>query len=167
MQFYDGRSRSRVSLIMVNAIARSRSRLARARRRARGGARAQCFPFTGIGPAAESNPATIRIKYGINPGISGICPIPAAESKVGYIPLFWRATVAWSRGARAPLAKRGRSPWPVRRLGAFAQRGRAHCTSWASCRELFGLFRAKRAILSLHAGGRCSQRINLTQAVSR
>ena len=113
---------------------------------------AQCFPFTGIAPAAESNPATIRIKYGINPGISGICPIPAAESKVGYIPLFWRATVAWSRGARAPLAKRGRSPWPVRRLGAFAQRGRAHCTSWASCRELFGLFRAKRAILSLHAG---------------
>ena len=63
----------------------------------------QCFPFPGIGPAAESNPATIRIKYGINPGISGICPIPAAESKVGYIPLFWRATVAWSRGARAPL----------------------------------------------------------------
>ena len=68
------------------------------------------------------------------------------------------------------LAKRGRSPWPARRLGAFAQRGRAHCTSWASCRELFGLFRAKRAILSLHAGGWCgrrSQRINLTQAVSR
>ena len=80
----------------------------------------QCFPFTGIGPAAESNPATIRIKYGINPGISGICPIPAAESKVGYIPLFWRATVAWSRGARAPLAKRGRPPWPGRRLGARA-----------------------------------------------
>ena len=56
--------------------------------------RQQCFPFPGIGPAAESNPATIRIKYGINPGISGICPIPAAESKVGYIPPFWHATVA-------------------------------------------------------------------------
>ena len=114
--------------------------------------RHQCFRFTGIGPDAESNPATLRIKYGINPGISGICPIPAAESKVGYIPLFWRATVASSRGARAPLAERGSSPWPGRRLGAFAQRGRALCTSWATCRELFGLFRAKRAILSLHAG---------------
>ena len=45
------------------------------------------FRFTGIGPDAESNPATLRIKYGINPGKSGICPIPAAESKVGYIPL--------------------------------------------------------------------------------
>ena len=42
----------------------------------------------------ESNPATLRIKYGINPGISGIYPIPAAESKVGYIPTFWHATVA-------------------------------------------------------------------------
>ena len=112
----------------------------------------QCFPFPRIGPDAESNPATLRIKYGMNPGISGICPIPAAESKVGYLPLFWRATVASSRGARAPLAERGRSPWPGRRLGAFAQRGRALCTSWATCRELFGLFRAKRASLSLHAG---------------
>ena len=54
----------------------------------------QCFPFPGIGPDAESNPATLRIKYGINPGISGIYPIPAAESKVGYIPPFWHATVA-------------------------------------------------------------------------
>ena len=41
--------------------------------------------------------------------------------------------------ARATLAKRGRPPWPVRRLGAFAQRGRAHCASWATCREQFGL----------------------------
>ena len=54
----------------------------------------QCFPFTGIGPDAESNPAALRIKYGINPGVSGIHPIPAAESKVGYIPLFWHAAVA-------------------------------------------------------------------------
>ena len=37
----------------------------------------------------------LRIKYGINPGVSGIYSIPAAESKVGYIPLFRRATVAW------------------------------------------------------------------------
>ena len=56
--------------------------------------RAQCSPFPGIGPDAESNPATLRIKYGINPGISGIYPIPAAESKVGYIPPLWHATVA-------------------------------------------------------------------------
>ena len=28
-----------------------------------------------------------------------------------------------------PSGKRGRPPWPGRRLGAFAQRGRAHCTS--------------------------------------
>ena len=115
---------------------------------------AQCFRFTWIGPDAESNPATLRIKYGINPGKSGICPIPAAESKVGYIPPFWHATVASSPEPRAPLAKHGRRPWPVRRLGAFAQRGRAHCAYWAMCSQLFGLFRAKRAILSLHAGWR-------------
>ena len=40
--------------------------------------------------------------------------------------------------ARATLAKRGPPPWPVRRLGAFAQRGRAHCAFWATCREQFG-----------------------------
>ena len=45
--------------------------------------------------------------------------------------------------ARATLAKRGPPPWPVRRLGAFAQRGRAHCTSWATCREQFGLLFAQ------------------------
>ena len=45
--------------------------------------RAQCSPFPGIGPDAESNPATLRIKYGINPGISGIYPIPAARIKSG------------------------------------------------------------------------------------
>ena len=37
--------------------------------------------------------------------------------------------------ARATLAKRGHPPWPVRRLGAFAQRGRAHCAYWAMCRQ--------------------------------
>ena len=31
-----------------------------------GGSLDQCFRFPGIGPAAESNPATIRIKYEIN-----------------------------------------------------------------------------------------------------
>ena len=41
------------------------------------------------------------------------------------------------------VAKRGRPPRPVRRLGAFAQRGRAHCTSWATCREQFGLLFAQ------------------------
>ena len=57
-----------------------------------------------------------------------------------------------ARVQRWPSA--GTRPWPVRRLGAFAQRGRAHCAYWAMCRQLFGLFRAKRAILSLHAGWR-------------
>ena len=45
--------------------------------------------------------------------------------------------------ARATLAKRGPPPWPVRRLGAFAQRGRAHCASCATCREQFGLLFAQ------------------------
>ena len=43
----------------------------------------QCFPFPGIGPEGKSNPVTLRIKYGIGPGISGIYPNPAAESTVG------------------------------------------------------------------------------------
>ena len=43
----------------------------------------QCFPFPGIGPEAESSHVTLRIKYGIYPGISGICPNPAAESNLG------------------------------------------------------------------------------------
>ena len=43
----------------------------------------QCFPFPGIGPEAESSPVTLRIKYGICPGISGIYPNPAAESNLG------------------------------------------------------------------------------------
>ena len=41
------------------------------------------------------------------------------------------------------VAKRGRPPRPVRRLGAFAQRGRAHCAFWATCREQFGLLFAQ------------------------
>ena len=62
--------------------------------------RTQCSIFTGIGPEAESNHVTLRIKYGICPGISGIYPNPAAESNLGYIPLFWHATVAASRQGR-------------------------------------------------------------------
>ena len=62
-----------------------------------------------MGPEAESNPATatLRIKYGIIPKNSGICPNPAAESKVGYIPLFWHATVASSRCACTLRASAG------------------------------------------------------------
>ena len=54
------------------------------------------------------------------------------------------AETALSR-ARATLAKRGHPPWPVRRLGAFAQRGRAHCASWTTCRQLFDLLFAQSA----------------------
>ena len=43
----------------------------------------QCFRFPGIGPEAESNPVTLRIKYGIIPKKSGIYPNPAAESNLG------------------------------------------------------------------------------------
>jgi len=116
---------------------------------------AQCGIFTGIGPEAESNHVSLRIKYGQIPKKAGISPDPAAESNVGYIPTFWHAIVASSRRAwrsTLPWPSAGGSPWPGRRLGAFAQRGLAHCTYWVTCRELFGLFRAKRAILSLHAG---------------
>ena len=115
----------------------------------------QCGIFTGIGPEAESNHVSLRIKYGQIPKKAGISPDPAAESNVGYIPPFWHAIVASSRRAwrsTLPWPSAGGSPWPGRRLGAFAQRGLAHCTYWVTCRELFGLFRAKRAILSLHAG---------------
>ena len=44
------------------------------------------------------------------------------------------------------LAEHGRPPWPRRRLGAFARRGRAHYASLATwpC-ELSGPFRARRA----------------------
>ena len=45
--------------------------------------RQQCCPFPGIGPEAESSPVTLRIKNAICPGISGICPNPAAESNLG------------------------------------------------------------------------------------
>ena len=52
--------------------------------------------------------------------------------------------------ARATLAKRGHPPWPVRRLGAFAQRGRALCASWTTCSQLFGLCSRKARDGSFH-----------------
>ena len=74
------------------------------------------LPFTGIGPDAESNSAALRIKYGINPGVGGIYPIPAAESKVGYIPLFFfressllRTKTTVPTKGHAPHSGRGRS----------------------------------------------------------
>ena len=131
----------------------------------------QCGTFPGIGPEAESNHVTLRIKYGKIPKKTGISPDPAAESKVGYIPPFWHATVASSAGARAPLAKHGRWPWPVRRLGAFAQRGRAHCAYTGPCAVSCLVFSAQSARSCRFTlggvGGRRSQRINLTQAVLR
>ena len=132
--------------------------------------RHQCFRFTGIGPDAESNPATLRIKYGINPGISGICPIPAAESKVGYIPLFWHATVASSRCActlRASAgARRGHD------AGSALLRSKAVPTVLPGPRDVSCLVFFAQSARSCHftlggVGGRRSQRINLTQAVSR
>ena len=50
----------------------------------------QCEAFPGIGPEAESNHVTLRIKSGKIPKKTGISPDPAAESKVGYIPLSGR-----------------------------------------------------------------------------
>ena len=133
--------------------------------------RYQCFRFTGIGPDAESNPATLRIKYGINPGISGICPIPAAESKVGYIPLFWHATVASSRCPRAPFGQ-ARAPavarTPARRFCA----ARPYTLYFLDQEKKSSLVCFAQSARSCHftlggVGGRRSQRINLTQAVSR
>ena len=78
------------------------------------------------------------IKSGIHTHISGTQL---------WLPRGARGEAPFLGSARA--ARRGQDG---RRLGAFAQRGLAHCTYWVTCRELFGLFRAKRAILSLHAG---------------
>ena len=69
----------------------------------------QCGTFPGIGPEAESNHVTLRIKYGKIPKKTGISPDPAAESKVGCIPPFWHPTVASSMGfvvpARVPFGQ--------------------------------------------------------------
>ena len=117
----------------------------------------QCGIFTGIGPKAESNHVTLRIKYGKIPKKTGISPDPAAESKVGYIPPFWHATVASFAACRRACAfGQARAPavasTPARRF--CATRPCTLCLYWAVCRQLFGLFRAKLAILSLHAGWR-------------
>ena len=93
---------------------------------------AQCGIFTGIGPDAESNPATLRIKYGMIPKKAGISPDPAAESNVGYIPPFWHATVArpcvfvraepMPKAAKAGLARSHGDELVQRTLDGSAQR---------------------------------------------
>ena len=60
----------------------------------------QCFPFTGIGPEAESNPVTLRIKYGIIPkkrgkskggrGITGAKSAKWKRKRVAFIPIRLR-----------------------------------------------------------------------------
>ena len=54
----------------------------------------QCFPFPAVPIRNQILQPSEHQIYGVNPEISGIYPIPAAESKVGYIPLFWHAAVA-------------------------------------------------------------------------
>ena len=56
----------------------------------------RCFRFTGIGPEAESNPVTLRIKYGIIPKKVVFIPIGLRNQKWERIPLFWHATVGHS-----------------------------------------------------------------------
>ena len=63
----------------------------------------QCGTFPGIGPEAESNHVTLRIKYGKIPKKTGISPDPAAESKVGYIPpLLWLRLARYLGRVRLP-----------------------------------------------------------------
>ena len=52
--------------------------------------------FPGMGPGAESNPAALRIKYGVIPKNSGICPNLARNQKwdIYIISLFSQAPVA-------------------------------------------------------------------------
>ena len=95
----------------------------------------QCATFTGIGPEAESNQVTLRIKSGKIPKKTGISPDPAAESKVGYIPLFWRATVAWSRGARAPVGTLGQA----RALAMASTPARRFCATRSCTLYFLGL----------------------------
>ena len=131
--------------------------------------RHQCFRFTGIGPDAESNPATLRIKYGIHPGISGICPIPAAESKVGYNH-FSGAQLWLGLAARV-------HPWPSDGARHSPYAGSALLRNEAvhtvlpgpravSCLVYFAQS-ARSCRFTLGWCGRRGQRINLTQAVSR
>ena len=106
--------------------------MAGTRRGAGAHAHQQCSIFTGIGPAAESNRVTLRIKYGKIPKKTGISPDPAAESKVGYIPPFWHATVArpcvfvraesMPKAAKPGLGKSHLSDLVQRTLNGSAQR---------------------------------------------
>ena len=130
----------------------------------------QCVIFTGIGPEAESNRVTLRIKYGKIPKKTGISPDPAAESKVGYIPPFWHATVASSPGARALWPSTGASRGQY--AGSALLRNEAvHTVLTGPCAVSCLVFSAQSARSCRFTlggvGGRRSQRINLTQAVSR
>jgi hypothetical protein len=60
---------------------------------------AQCFRFPGIGPEAESNPVTLRIKYGIIPKKVVFVPIRLRNQIWDKYHFFWHATVAASRVA--------------------------------------------------------------------
>ena len=76
---------------------------------------------------------------------------------MGYIPPFWQTTVLCGFVCRRACAfGQARAPavasTPARRF--CATRPCTLCLYWAVCRQLFGLFRAKLAILSLHAGWR-------------
>ena len=133
-------------------------------------AASQCGTFTGIGPEAESNHVTLSIKSGKIPKKTGISPDPAPESKVGYIPPFWHATVASSRCActlRASAgARRGHD------AGSALLRSKAVHTVLPGPRDVSCLVFFAQSARSCHftlggVGGRRSQRINLTQAVSR
>ena len=132
----------------------------------------QCVIFTGIGPAAESNHVTLRIKYGKIPKKTGISPDPAAESKVGYIPYHLSGTQLWLRlPARVRL-------WPSTGAGRGQYAGSAllrneavHTVLTGPCAVSCLVFSAQSARSCRFTlggvGGRRSQRINLTQAVSR
>ena len=120
--------------------------------------------------AAVQRTPSRGFSHGINPGISGICPIPAAESKVGYIPLFWHATVASSRCActlRASAgARRGHD------AGSALLRSKAVHTVLPGPRDVSCLVFFAQSARSCHftlggVGWQRSQRINLTQGVSR
>ena len=136
---------------------------------------AQCGTFTGIGPEAESNHVTLRIKYGKIPKKTGISPDPAAESKVGVIHtsttfVARKCGFLAARVAKHPsLAKRGRlavARTPARRFCATRP-----CTLYllraVSCLVFFA-HSARLCRFTLGWRWRAAQqRINLTQAVSR
>jgi hypothetical protein len=109
--------------------------------------------FPSIGPEAQSNHATVRFKYVVRYRKNGYLSRSGCGIKSGKHSTFLARKIMWlPRGSRAPVPfwpSAGGSPWPGRRLGAFAQRDLALCTCWATCREavieLFGLFFAQSA----------------------